>query len=198
MLFHGQIQMFLTALPPLVPPQDLIFMENVGAVKELCKLTDNLENRIDELERWSRKLAKLRRLDSMKSTVSGGTVRYGAAKEDVAVEDEVVKEKGNKTLSVLLTFSPVLVANQGATLAGQEVVHSGRRRSNPGPKSVVMPNVSLYIPVCCVCAWASCISSIAEFTSRSGLHQSEVHAGNHPRPRHCHGLQVQQQKSCPK
>ncbi|KAG7255939.1 hypothetical protein CRUP_003710, partial [Coryphaenoides rupestris] len=30
--------------------------------------------RIDELERWSRKLAKLRRLDSMKSTVSGGTV----------------------------------------------------------------------------------------------------------------------------
>lgn len=93
MLFHGQIQMFLTALPPLVPPQDLIFMENVGAVKELCKLTDNLENRIDELERWSRKLAKLRRLDSMKSTVSGGTVRYGAAKEDVAVEDEVVKVK---------------------------------------------------------------------------------------------------------
>uniref|UniRef100_A0A8C4S0N3 Myelin regulatory factor n=1 Tax=Erpetoichthys calabaricus TaxID=27687 RepID=A0A8C4S0N3_ERPCA len=49
-------------------------MENVGAVKELCKLTDNLETRIDELERWSRKLAKLRRLDSMKSTISGGTL----------------------------------------------------------------------------------------------------------------------------
>lgn len=45
-------------------------MENVGAVKELCKLTDNLETRIDELERWSKKLAKLRRLDSMKSTNS--------------------------------------------------------------------------------------------------------------------------------
>ncbi|KAG7262660.1 hypothetical protein CRUP_012539 [Coryphaenoides rupestris] len=45
---------------------------------ELCKLTDNLETRIDELERWSRKLAKLRRLDSMKSTVSGGTVRNGS------------------------------------------------------------------------------------------------------------------------
>ncbi|KTG43997.1 hypothetical protein cypCar_00003197 [Cyprinus carpio] len=54
--------------------KERIFMENVGAVKELCKLTDNLETRIDELERWSRKLAKLRRLDSMKSTVSGGTV----------------------------------------------------------------------------------------------------------------------------
>ncbi|NWY43415.1 MYRF factor, partial [Sylvia borin] len=49
-----------------------IFMENVGAVKELCKLTDNLETRIDELERWSHKLAKLKRLDSMKSTVSSG------------------------------------------------------------------------------------------------------------------------------
>ncbi|XP_034734856.1 myelin regulatory factor isoform X2 [Etheostoma cragini] len=58
----------------LVVNKDLIFMENVGAVKELCKLTDNLETRIDELERWSRKLAKLRRLDSMKSTVSGSTV----------------------------------------------------------------------------------------------------------------------------
>ncbi|XP_072290938.1 myelin regulatory factor isoform X3 [Eucyclogobius newberryi] len=57
----------------LVVNKDRIFMENVGAVKELCKLTDNLETRIDELERWSRKLAKLRRLDSMKSTVSGGT-----------------------------------------------------------------------------------------------------------------------------
>uniref|UniRef100_A0A8B9L9Z7 Myelin regulatory factor n=1 Tax=Astyanax mexicanus TaxID=7994 RepID=A0A8B9L9Z7_ASTMX len=57
----------------LVVNKERIFMENVGAVKELCKLTDNLETRIDELERWSRKLAKLRRLDSMKSTVSGST-----------------------------------------------------------------------------------------------------------------------------
>ncbi|XP_068615612.1 myelin regulatory factor-like [Brachionichthys hirsutus] len=58
----------------LVVNKERIFMENVGAVKELCKLTDNLETRIDELERWSRKLAKIRRLDSMKSTVSGSTV----------------------------------------------------------------------------------------------------------------------------
>ncbi|XP_042332859.1 myelin regulatory factor isoform X2 [Sceloporus undulatus] len=56
----------------LVVNKERIFMENVGAVKELCKLTDNLENRIDELERWSHKLAKLKRLDSMKSTVSSG------------------------------------------------------------------------------------------------------------------------------
>lgn len=57
------------------PWQERIFMENVGAVKELCKLTDNLETRIDELERWSHKLAKLRRLDSLKSTGSSGAFR---------------------------------------------------------------------------------------------------------------------------
>ncbi|XP_030057033.1 myelin regulatory factor [Microcaecilia unicolor] len=58
----------------LVVNKERIFMENVGAVKELCKLTDNLETRIDELERWSRKLAKLKRLDSMKSTISTGAL----------------------------------------------------------------------------------------------------------------------------
>lgn len=45
-------------------------MENVGAVKELCKLTDNLENRIDELEVMNKKLAKLKRFDSLKSNMS--------------------------------------------------------------------------------------------------------------------------------
>jgi len=62
-------------------------MENVGAVKELCKLTDNLETRIDELERWSHKLAKLKRLDSMKSTVSSGAFRYGHAEGKRARRD---------------------------------------------------------------------------------------------------------------
>lgn len=61
----------------VAPGQERIFMENVGAVKELCKLTDNLETRIDELERWSHKLAKLRRLDSLKSTGSSGAFRWG-------------------------------------------------------------------------------------------------------------------------
>jgi hypothetical protein len=54
----------------LVVNKDRIYMENVGAVKELCKLTDNLENRIDELERMNKKLNKLKRMDSLKSTGS--------------------------------------------------------------------------------------------------------------------------------
>ncbi|XP_021360927.1 myelin regulatory factor-like isoform X3 [Mizuhopecten yessoensis] len=54
----------------LVVNKERIFMENVGAVKELCKLTDNLEVRIDELEKMNTKLSKLKRFDSIKSTVS--------------------------------------------------------------------------------------------------------------------------------
>lgn len=46
-------------------------MENIGAVKELCKVTDNLETRIDQLERINRKLNKLKRGDSLKSTSTG-------------------------------------------------------------------------------------------------------------------------------
>ncbi|XP_054710958.1 myelin regulatory factor-like [Uloborus diversus] len=52
----------------LVVNKERIFMENVGAVKELCKVTDNLENRIDELERINRKLNCIKRTDSVKST----------------------------------------------------------------------------------------------------------------------------------
>uniref|UniRef100_A0A8D2B2E3 Myelin regulatory factor n=1 Tax=Sciurus vulgaris TaxID=55149 RepID=A0A8D2B2E3_SCIVU len=63
----------------LVVNKERIFMENVGAVKELCKLTDNLETRIDELERWSHKLATLRRLDSLKSTGSSGAFSHAGS-----------------------------------------------------------------------------------------------------------------------
>ncbi|XP_039101539.1 myelin regulatory factor-like protein [Hyaena hyaena] len=54
----------------LMVDKDQIFMENVGAVKQLCKLTNNLEERIEELEIWNRKLARLKRLSSWKSSVS--------------------------------------------------------------------------------------------------------------------------------
>ncbi|XP_015769987.1 PREDICTED: myelin regulatory factor-like isoform X3 [Acropora digitifera] len=47
----------------LVVNKERIFMENVGAVKELCKLTDSLEVRIDELETMNQRLQR-RRCDS--------------------------------------------------------------------------------------------------------------------------------------
>nr|XP_019604553.1 PREDICTED: myelin regulatory factor-like protein isoform X1 [Rhinolophus sinicus] len=48
----------------LMVDKDQIFMENVGAVKQLCKLTNNLEERIEELEIWNKKLTRLKRLSS--------------------------------------------------------------------------------------------------------------------------------------
>ncbi|XP_078530031.1 myelin regulatory factor-like protein [Lissotriton helveticus] len=45
----------------LMVDKDQIFMENVGAVKQLCKLTNNLETRIEELEVWNKKLESLKR-----------------------------------------------------------------------------------------------------------------------------------------
>ncbi|KAM6154218.1 myelin regulatory factor-like protein [Erethizon dorsatum] len=54
----------------LMVDKDQIFMENVGAVKQLCKLTNNLEERIEELEIWNRRLARLKGLSSSKSSAS--------------------------------------------------------------------------------------------------------------------------------
>lgn len=62
----------------LVVNKDRIFMENVGAVKELCKVTDNLETRIDELERMNSKLNKFNRFDSIKSIMSTSSVTSGS------------------------------------------------------------------------------------------------------------------------
>ncbi|KAK7582583.1 hypothetical protein V9T40_014028 [Parthenolecanium corni] len=66
----------------LLVDKERIYMENVGAVKELCKVTDNLETRIDELERMNRKLMRLRRHDSTKSTSSYSTVLSGKSKSN--------------------------------------------------------------------------------------------------------------------
>ncbi|KAK9886512.1 hypothetical protein WA026_016791 [Henosepilachna vigintioctopunctata] len=52
----------------LVVNKERIFMENIGAVKELCKVTDNLGTRIDQLEKINRRLNKIKRGDSLKST----------------------------------------------------------------------------------------------------------------------------------
>uniref|UniRef100_A0A3Q4AT21 Uncharacterized protein n=1 Tax=Mola mola TaxID=94237 RepID=A0A3Q4AT21_MOLML len=52
----------------LMVDKEQIFMENVGAVQQLSKLTDNLETRIEELEVWNRRLAKLK---SLSGSLSG-------------------------------------------------------------------------------------------------------------------------------
>uniref|UniRef100_A0A669PNG3 Myelin regulatory factor like n=1 Tax=Phasianus colchicus TaxID=9054 RepID=A0A669PNG3_PHACC len=84
----------------LMVDKDQIFMENVGAVKQLCKLTNNLEVRIEELEQWNRKLARLKRLSSLKSTVSErSTVRYLSLGCSLIVVTETNKEVSTRSTS---------------------------------------------------------------------------------------------------
>ncbi|XP_055761571.1 myelin regulatory factor-like protein [Salvelinus fontinalis] len=52
----------------LMVDKEQIFMENVGAVKQLCKLTDNLENRIQDLEEWNTRSAKLKNTGGLRSS----------------------------------------------------------------------------------------------------------------------------------
>jgi len=56
-----------------VVDQDRIFFENIGAVKELCKVTGKLEMRINEIEAVNRRLAGLGRTASTKSSHSHGS-----------------------------------------------------------------------------------------------------------------------------
>lgn len=46
----------------LMVDKEQIFMENIGAVQQLSKVTNNLETRIEELEVWNQRLAKLKSL----------------------------------------------------------------------------------------------------------------------------------------
>ncbi|XP_076860635.1 myelin regulatory factor-like protein [Brachyhypopomus gauderio] len=54
----------------LMVDKEQIFMENVGAVKQLYKLTDNLETRIQDLEVWNTRLDKPKNPGGMHSKTS--------------------------------------------------------------------------------------------------------------------------------
>ncbi|PSN54011.1 hypothetical protein C0J52_10163, partial [Blattella germanica] len=101
----------------LVVNKERIFMENVGAVKELCKVTDNLETRIDELERMNRKLAKLKRIDSFKSTSSSissvtsklsGVALKQRRRNRLDVDDDVVCS--NKFIQITIVILVLIMA----------------------------------------------------------------------------------------
>ncbi|KFD58313.1 hypothetical protein M514_00539 [Trichuris suis] len=58
-----------------------IFYESAAAVKELCRLTGNLEYKIEEVEKISKKLSKinkLKRFDSLRSSLSANTFSGGS------------------------------------------------------------------------------------------------------------------------
>ncbi|ERL90242.1 myelin regulatory factor-like protein isoform X2 [Dendroctonus ponderosae] len=60
----------------LVVNKDRIFMESVGAVQELGKVTENLKARIVELERINRTLNRIKRGDSLKSDSTVNSAKY--------------------------------------------------------------------------------------------------------------------------
>uniref|UniRef100_A0A4W4H381 Myelin regulatory factor like n=1 Tax=Electrophorus electricus TaxID=8005 RepID=A0A4W4H381_ELEEL len=68
----------------LMVDKEQIFMENVGAVKQLYKLTDNLEARLQELEVWNARLAKLKNPGSVCSKT--GSAESGSVKQNTTWE----------------------------------------------------------------------------------------------------------------
>lgn len=46
----------------LLVNKDRIYMENIGAVKELCKVTGSLETRIEQLERMNSRMVQVRKI----------------------------------------------------------------------------------------------------------------------------------------
>lgn len=85
----------------LVVDMDRIFMENVGAVQELCKMTENLDNRIQELEelhvrvqnggfkrRRSSRRASKKDQAAKKAVYEDAAHRDAPSKETLLAEDE--------------------------------------------------------------------------------------------------------------
>eukprot|EP00057_Strongylocentrotus_purpuratus_P020599 XP_011675073.1 PREDICTED: myelin regulatory factor-like protein isoform X1 [Strongylocentrotus purpuratus] len=83
----------------LVVNKDRIYMENVGAVKELVRVTDNLETRIDELEKMNQKLSKLKRVDSLKSNTSIGTLSRDGSKKSAGAKSGKPRRDRNGSIS---------------------------------------------------------------------------------------------------
>lgn len=50
----------------LLVNKDRIYMENIGAVKELCKVTGSLETRIEQLEKMNSRLANIRKIGKIR------------------------------------------------------------------------------------------------------------------------------------
>ncbi|XP_008589727.1 PREDICTED: myelin regulatory factor-like protein [Galeopterus variegatus] len=81
----------------LMVDKDQIFMENVGAVKQLCKLTNDLEERIEELEIWNRRLARLKRLSSWKSSASeASSISKFSGAVSISSPRRTISKKTNK------------------------------------------------------------------------------------------------------
>lgn len=74
----------------LMVDKEQIFMENIGAVQQLSKVTDNLETRIEELEVWNKRLSKLKNLT--------GSLRSHRKNSNVPATPTSIPAKSQKTM----------------------------------------------------------------------------------------------------
>ncbi|XP_027449770.2 myelin regulatory factor-like protein isoform X3 [Zalophus californianus] len=133
----------------LMVDKDQIFMENVGAVKQLCKLTNNLEERIEELEIWNRKLARLKRLSICKSSASEASsisrfsraVSASSPRRAIPKKTNKVYFSGKKQLCPNWVFQ-TLVITLIAVMAFCNIT-SSREPALPPTASLTAPNTSL-------------------------------------------------------
>ncbi|XP_055316993.1 uncharacterized protein LOC129576268 isoform X2 [Sitodiplosis mosellana] len=86
----------------LVVNKDRIYMENIGAVKELCKVTGSLENRIEQLERMNSRLVQVRKIDQ--SDCSHSKCKFGQYDEDP------IEPCSNKMIQITIVVLVIIMA----------------------------------------------------------------------------------------
>lgn len=109
----------------LVVNKERIFMENIGAVKELCKVTDNLENRIDQLERINRRLTKIKRGDSLKSTSTVSSAKQRCSKPHKCQDDTELCS--NKFIQIVIVVLVLIMAFCLAAITTLYIIEASRR-----------------------------------------------------------------------
>ncbi|NXV13057.1 MRFL protein, partial [Cepphus grylle] len=160
----------------LMVDKDQIFMENVGAVKQLCKLTNNLEVRIEELEQWNRKLARLKRMSSLKSTVS---------------EESKISRYSRAT--------SLLPSNKSVPLTSSKVCLSKRKESFS--MKIFWVTIIALVAIMALCSTSSSVilspSTTTAGTGESTISQSTQHISRIPEVNFCAILPCDRAYCCP-
>ncbi|KAJ1520578.1 hypothetical protein ONE63_003690 [Megalurothrips usitatus] len=115
----------------LVVNRDRLFMENVGAVKELCKVTDSLETRIVQLEKLNHGLARLKqpeRLDTLKSISSSVAFHGGAGGAFASLADGPLCS--NKLIQITIVILVLIMAFCLVAMATLYFMEYQRRSDN--------------------------------------------------------------------
>lgn len=68
----------------LLVNKDRIYMENIGAVKELCKVTGSLETRIEQLERINSRLVQMKKVGGDKADCIHSTCKFNRYGDDTS------------------------------------------------------------------------------------------------------------------